>query len=137
MKSDSKTLKDELRPLKDLLEIVKDKVDRMETFQNVTMQQVRDIKAQQSVMNGKLDYIEDRLDDPDIGLAVINKRLDANTAAVMELESTVKGYADMYKINDGNIRRMEKRLGPLEEEAGIDVAPELKLEPLPEQPAQP
>ena len=80
MKNDQKTLKDELRPLKDLLEIVKDKVDRMETFQNVTMQQVRDIKAQQSVMNGKLDNIEERLDDNDTGLAAINRRLDANTA---------------------------------------------------------
>lgn len=132
MNDDPKTLKDELRPLKDLLEIVKDKVDKMETFQNVTMQQVRDIKAQQSVMNGKLDNIEKRLDDPDSGLEAINRRLDANTAAVMGLESTVKGYADMYKINDSNIRRMEKRLEPLEEEVGIDVAPELKLVPLPE-----
>lgn len=137
MKSDPKTLKDELRPLKDLLEIVKDKVDRMETFQNVTMQQVRDIKSQQSVMNGKLDGIEKRLDDPDTGLAAINRRLDANTAAVVELESTVKGYADMYKINDSNIRRMEKRLELLEEDAGRNVPPELKLEPLPEPTAQP
>ena len=137
MKNDSKTLKDELRPLKDLLEIVKDKVDRMETFQNVTMQQVRDIKAQQSVMNGKLDGIEERLDDNDTGLAAINRRLDANTGAVVDLESTVKGYADMYKINDSNIRRMEKRLETLEEDSGVDVPPELKLEPLPEPPAQP
>lgn len=130
MKNDSKTLKEELRPLKDLLEIVKDKVDKMETFQNVTMQQVRDIKSQQSVMNGKLDNIEDRLDDPDTGLAAINRRLDVNTAAVLELESTVKGYADMYKINDSNIRRMEKRLEPLEEKIGVSVPPELQLEPL-------
>ena len=106
MASDPKTLKDELRPLKDILEIVKDKVDRMETFQNVTMQQVRDIKAQQSVMNGKLDNIEERLDDNDTGLAAIN-------------------------------RRLEKRLEPLEEDAGRDIPPELKLESLSEPPAQP
>lgn len=56
---------------------------------------------------------------------------------VIYIETTVKGYADMYKINDSNIRRMEKRLEPLEEEAGIDVAPEFKLEPPPELPAQP
>lgn len=132
MKNDPKTLKDELRPLKDLLEIVKDKVDRMETFQNVTMQQVRDIKSQQSVMNGKLDLIEERLDDPDSGLEAINRRLDANTGAVVELEKTVKGYADMYKINDSNIRRMEKRIKPLEENDGINVPPEYQLEPLSE-----
>ncbi len=112
--------KDELRPLKDLLEIIKDKIERMETFQNVTMQQVRDIKSQQSVMNGKLDSIEERLDDPDSGLEAINKHLDSNTAAVVELESTVTGYADMYKINDSNIRKND----------GIDVASEFRLESL-------
>lgn len=127
---DSKTFKKNLRPLKDLLEIVKDKVDRMETFQSVTMQQVRDIKSQQSVMNGKLDDIEERLDNPDSGLEAINSRLDANTAAVMKLESTVNGYGDMYKINDSNIRRMEKRLETLEENAGVELPPEFRLEPL-------
>lgn len=79
-----------------------------------------------------LEAINRRLDDPDTGLAAINKRLDANTVAVMELESTVNGYADMYKINDSNIRRVEKRLEPLEEKAGVDVPPEYQLEPLPE-----
>lgn len=132
MKNDLKTLKDELRPLKDLLEIVKDKVERMETFQNVTMQQVRDIKSQQSVMNGKLDSIEERLDDPDSGLEAINRKLDSNTAAVMELESTVKGYADMYQMNDSNVRKMEKRLETLEKDAGIKIASEFRLEQLPE-----
>lgn len=132
---DPKTIKDELRPLKDLLEVVKDKVVRMETFQNVTMQQVRDIKDQQSVMNGKLDGIEERLegveerlDHPDNGLVAINRRLDSNTGAIVKLESTVNGYGDMYKINDSNIRKMEKRLETVEEDAGIEVPPEFQLQ---------
>jgi len=138
MPNDPKTLQDELQPLKELLEIVKDKIDKMEAFQNVTMQQTRDIKDQQSVMNRKLDGIEKRLggveeqlNDPDTGLEAINRRLDAHTGAVIELEKTIKGYADMYKINDSNIRRMEKRLETLEEDAGVDVPPELQLAPLP------
>lgn len=116
MKNEPNSLKDELRPLKDLLEIIKDKVEKVETFQSVTMQQVRDIKSQQSVMNGKLDEMQESL--------------ETNTAAVIELESTVKGYADMYKVNDSNIRRMEKRLEALEENAEVDAPNELKLEPL-------
>ena len=62
--------KDELRSLKDLLEIIKSKVDKMETFQNVTMQQVRDMKDQLSIINEKLDKhsaifinIESKLED--------------------------------------------------------------------------
>ncbi len=91
-KNDPKTLKDELRPLKDLLEIIKGKVDKMETFQNVTMQQVRDIKDQQSVMNGKLDN---------------------HSGSLISIESKLDAYGDMYKINDSNIRKMEKRLETL------------------------
>lgn len=54
--------KDEIRPLKDILEIIKNKVDKVETFQNVIMQQVRDIKDQQSVINEKLDEIQETQD---------------------------------------------------------------------------
>ncbi len=79
-----------------------------------------------------LDGVTARLDDPDTGLVAINRRLDSNTGAVIELEKTVTGYADMYKINDSNIRRMEKRLETVEEDSGIDVPRELLLEPLPE-----
>lgn len=71
--------------------------------------------------------VRDRLDDPDTGLKRINERLDSNTAAVMELEKTVKGYADMYKINDSNTRKMEKRVETLEENADIRPPSELQL----------
>ncbi len=111
-----KTLKDNLRPLKDLLEIVKNKVDRMETFQSVTMQQVRDIKSQQSVINGKLDEM--------------HETLDSHTGSLMTIENELKGYGDMYKINDSNIRKMEKRLETIEENDNIGVPPEYHLEPL-------
>lgn len=51
----------------------------------------------------QLNGVTSRLDDPDTGLVAINRGLDANTGAIVELEKTVKGYADMYKINDSNI----------------------------------
>lgn len=86
----------------------------------------------EEVVNKALEPVNQKLDDPDTGLAAINRRLDANTGAVVELEKTVKGYADMYKINDSNIRKMEKRLEPLEEKADVSVPPEFLLEPLPE-----
>ncbi len=124
---DPKNLKDLLRPLKDLLEIIKSKVDKLETFQHVTMQQVRDIKDQQSVMNGKLDNIEERLDDPDTGLKRINDRLDVNSASLAVIELEIKGHGDAYKINDSNIRKMEKRLEGVERKEGIEVPPELQL----------
>lgn len=114
MINSSKDLKAELRPLKDLLEIVKSKVDKMETFQNVTMQMVRDLRDQQSVINGKLDEIQ--------------VTQDSHTGSLMTIESELKGYADMYQINDSNVRKIEKRLEPVEKAAKIKVPSELQLE---------
>ena len=38
----------------------------------------------------------------------------------------------MYKINDSNIRKVEERVETLEEDSGVNVPPELRLEPLTE-----
>lgn len=98
-------------------------------------------KIVEEVVNGAVDPIKQMLNDPDTGLKAINKRLedsdtglvainrrlDANTVAVMELEKTVKGYGDMYKINDSNIRKIEKRVETLEEDTGIKPPEEFTL----------
>lgn len=113
IKQIQKVVKDEIRPVKELVEILKNKVDQIELFQNVTMNQTRTIKDQQSVMNEKLTEMQETL--------------DANTASVVTIEKEIKGYGDMYKINDSNIRKMQKRLEPLEENAGVEVPPELQM----------
>ena len=107
--------------------------DKLRTIvEEVVNKAVEPIKQTLDGVTTRLDGVTTRLDDPDTGLAAINRRLDANTGAVVELEKTVNGYADMYKINDSNIRRMEKRLETVEIDAGVDVPPEFRLEPLPE-----
>lgn len=45
--------------------------------------------------------------------------MNANTAAVVELESTIKGYADSYKTNKANIERLDNRVTKLEDNPGI------------------
>lgn len=102
-----------IQQFKELLEIIKHKVDMLGVSQRGQSASVSLMRDQQSVMNKKLDELQESV--------------DANTAAVMELESTVNGYGDMYKINDSNIRKMEKRLKPLEEDAGIEIPPELQM----------
>ncbi len=115
--------------LKELLEIIKHKVDLSEinrTNQGASIQLMRD---QLSVMNKKLDDLGKKLDDPDTGLKRLNERVDASTAATVELESTIKGYADSYQANDTNIRKAEQRLETLEEKARVDIPPELHFTP--------
>ncbi|MDO8573307.1 MAG: hypothetical protein Q7R77_01010 [Candidatus Daviesbacteria bacterium] len=94
----------------------------------VVNETIKPIKEKLDGVTERLDGVTERLDDPDTGLVAINNRLDANTGAVIELEKTVKGYADMYKMNDSNIRRIESRLKPVEKAAKIKVLPELHLE---------
>ena len=57
---------------------------------------IEPIKQRLDVITNQLDGVSNQLDDSDTGLKRINDRLDANTAAVMELEKTVNGYGDMY-----------------------------------------
>ena len=57
---------------------------------------VKPVQDQLNSITNRLDGIEGQLNDPDTGLGAINRRLDVNTGAVVELEKTVKGYADMY-----------------------------------------
>ncbi len=86
----------------------------------------------EEVVNNAVNPLKQMLEDPDTGLKRLNDRMDANTVAIVKLEATVNGYGDMYKINDSNIRKMEKRLETVEEDAGIEVPPEFHLEPLSE-----
>lgn len=71
------------------------------------------------ILNEALKPIKQQLEDPEDGLSALNRRMDANTAAVVELESTVKGYADAYKTNKANIERLDDRVTKLEDNAGI------------------
>ncbi len=78
-------------------------------------------------LKNQIDGVISRLDDPDTGLKRLNERVESNTGAIMELEKTVKGYADSYKINDTNIRKAVKRVETLEDKAGVSVPEGLQL----------
>lgn len=117
----------QLRTLKEILEIVKNKVDKMDAIQTVSYEQIRTIKEQQSVINEKLDEQAKRLEDPETGLERINDKLDANTESVTNIEQTIKVYGDMYKMNNDNAKKLEKRVEKLEEKANIEPPPELTL----------
>lgn len=47
--------------------------------------------------------------------------------AVASIENTVKVYGDMYKSNNDNMKKLEKRTEKLEEKAKTEPQPELIL----------
>ena len=89
---------DNLKKIKDLLEIVVNKVRGMELQQGVMAEQIRTVKDQQSVMNEKLDV---------------------HTGSLMNIEGTLEGYVDMYKVNKEKNEELEERLETIEDKVGI------------------
>lgn len=47
--------------------------------------------------------------------------------SVMETETTVKSYADSYKMNQHNIERLDTRLNTVEDELAIEPPEDLKV----------
>lgn len=112
-----KTIKDEIRPLKEYIEIVKSKISKLDLFQNVATEDTRKIKEQQSVINEKLDALEDVKE-------ILEDRV---YPSVVEIENTIKAYGDMYKINNENSKKLEKRLEVAEDKLNIQPDPEFSL----------
>lgn len=54
-------------------------------------------------------------------------KLENHSAALISIESKLDAYGDMYKINDSNVRKVEKRLETLEENADITPPSEFVL----------
>lgn len=127
LKKIQKLIKDEIRPVKDIVEVTKKKVDSQEVPLHLSTINDRAIKEQQSIMNEKLDDIKSRLDDPDMGLQRINDRSDSHTASLMTIEQEIGIYKEMSQVNGDNIQKLNRRLNTAEEELSINTPPELVL----------
>lgn len=99
-------IKEEIRPIKDIVEMTKKEVDSQEIFLHSTTENVRTIKEQQSIMNSKLD---------------------SHSASLIDIESKLDSYADSYKINQHNIERLDTRLSVVEETLSIAPPEDLKV----------
>lgn len=127
-----KVIKDELRPTKELVEVIKRKVDGQELYVRATSSQVSSIKEQQSVMNEKLDEHSAMLKEHSKILEEQKDTLENRVLpSVVYIEQNIKAYSDMYKINNDNMKKLEKRNEILEEQAGINPAEEYLLSELP------
>lgn len=101
-----KSQDDDHGQIKELLEIIRDKVDKLEMFQHVTSEQVRTIRDQMSV---------------------INRKLDTHSGSLVDIESKLDTYGDVYKINQKNIERLDTRLVIAEDNLNIKPPEDLKV----------
>lgn len=110
-------VKEEVRPLKEQVEIAKSKVDKLDLFQSLVVNQIRAIKEQLSVVNEKLDALQEIKE-------IVEDRLYPSVVAI---EVDIKAYGDMYKLNNDNAKKLERRVEGLEDRQGIKPAEELLL----------
>ena len=103
---------DDLKKIKDLVEIVVKKIRGMEAQQSIMAEQVRVVKDQQSVMNDKLDNHTEILESH-------TAKLDNHTEALISIEDTLKGYGDMYEVNKDKIKNLDKRVTVVENQLGL------------------
>ena len=74
------------------------------------------------------EVVEDSISPLKADIKELKDGMQTLTASVTSLEQTVGSYADSYKENQRNIERLAKRMEPVEEELGIEVPEEYRIQ---------
>lgn len=121
-------LKGAIRPLKELVEVLKSKVDHQELYLVATSSNVKSIKEQQSVINEKLDtqgkkmdILWDQVEKVTMDIEEVKETQDLHTAVLKRIETKVEGNSDDIK------EKVDKRLTKVENRLGIVPPPELTI----------
>ena len=88
---------------------------------------VSTLKGDVSTLKGDLKAVKRIQNKQAKDIGTIKETLESHTSSLVNIETTINVYADMYKINDDNVRKIEKRTETLEEKAGIEAPEELTL----------
>lgn len=106
---------DNSKAIKELLEIVKNKVGKIELRQLTQSSQISLMKDQQSVMNEKLDEVQETQEDH-------TKRLEALAGDVEQLHMDVKGIRDA----EGMFHSRNKReIDEIKDHLGLPLIPDI------------
>ena len=79
-----------------------------------------DLKKIQKLIKNEFQPVKSQLDNQ-------SRILEQHTESLLNIESTIKVYGDMYKMKNDNAKKLEKRTETLEEKAGITPPTELTL----------
>ncbi|EKD57271.1 MAG: hypothetical protein ACD_57C00356G0005 [uncultured bacterium] len=109
----------DLKKIKDLVEIVVKKIGGMEVQQGIMADQVRVVRDQQSVMNDKLDGHTEGLIKIEARIDTVEDKLDSHTGSLVGIEHTLKGYGDMYKVNQEKTGDLDERVTVIEDHLGL------------------
>lgn len=110
-----KTIQDELKSLKELVEVINHKVGKVDTNQSIYSAQLVLIKDKQSVLNDKLDEIKDTQEEH-------TKRLEALAGDTEQLLMDVKGIRDEIGLWHG---RDKREIDKIKKHVGLPLIPDI------------
>ncbi|MDO8503445.1 MAG: hypothetical protein Q7S60_02020 [bacterium] len=79
------------------------------------------------LLDEALEPVKETLKRHTVVLVEHAEALETLKASAVTIENTINVYGDMYKINNDNAKKLEKRVETLEEKAGVESPPELTL----------
>lgn len=79
------------------------------------------------LLDEALEPIKQKQENQSSALSSIKDKQESHSVALISIESKLDAYGDMYKINNSNAKRLEKRVETLEENAGITPPSEFIL----------
>lgn len=80
------------------------------------------------LLDESLKPIKEDLSGVKEDLSGIKETLENHTGALVRIESVLEGYADAYKVNKGNIERLDKRLIKVEDHLEIHPSDQLAIQ---------
>lgn len=121
------TDKNVVKQLEELLEPIKKDLGGVKK----DLGEIKDTLGQHSEVLAKHTKILDQhskiLENHGKKLDELDKKVRQNTSALVNVENTIKIYGDMYDVNNGNARKLEKRIDVLESNEGIVPPREYRL----------
>lgn len=66
----------------------------------------------------QFDQVIDKLNSHSDLLQKHSKKLDSNTTSLVNIENTIKGYADMYKVNKEKNEELDEKVKAIQENIG-------------------
>lgn len=113
---------DDLKKIKELLEVVNNKVGKLETHVSIHTSTMHAIKDQQSVMNEKLDNLETTVESTDKRLKRVEEKVDALSGDIEQLHDDVKGIRDKEGLFHS---RNKREIDEIKTHIGIPLIPDI------------
>src|SRR3989338_4849323 len=126
---DFKKLLDEaLKPLKEGRDELRQDLQEVKHTQGQLAEDLKEVKDTQGQLAEDLKEVKDTQGQLAEDLKEVKDTQERQLLpSVVTIETTIKAYGDMYKINNSNSKKLEKRIEVLEDKSGIAPPPEFTL----------